>query len=145
MTRLIIITVGLILFFGTGLALVTFVLSNFEELATEQAEVLVKGFVPVDNITFPVNSGGVLDHYVAIDMRLEINDVRREGEIAAVMPRIRDEIVRDAHRAAPKRADGVESIDLNRVKERAKASANKILGGDVVTRVLITRVAKLVA
>jgi flagellar basal body-associated protein FliL len=87
----------------------------------------------------------VLDCYVGVDLRLEINDVRREAEITALMPRIRDEIIRDAHRAGARRADGVDSIDLTRVKDRAKASANKVLGGEVVTRVLITRVARLVA
>lgn len=126
MIRLVIITVSLITFFSGGLALVTWVLSNFEELATGQSvEVLTKGFVPMENLTFPVNSGTALDHYVAIDFRFEINDVRREAEIAAVMPRIRDAIVRDAHRAAPKRTDGVDSVDLVRIKERAKLMATK--------------------
>ncbi|MBM3506947.1 MAG: hypothetical protein FJX64_04335 [Alphaproteobacteria bacterium] len=144
--RMIVITVGLLVFFIGGLAAVTWVLSNFEDLSDGKSEVvLVKGFVPLDNLSYPVSSGAVLDHYVAVDLRLEINDVRREAEITAMMPRIRDEIVRDDHRAWPRHADGVDSIDLARVKERAKGSANKVLGGEVVTRVLITRVARLVA
>jgi flagellar basal body-associated protein FliL len=144
--RLIVITVILVVVFSGVLAGVTFVLSNFEDLSDGKNEVvLVKGFVPLDNIAYPVNAANVLDHYVAVDLRLEINDIRREAEITALMPRIRDAIVRDAHRAGPRRADGVESIDLVRVKERAKAMANQILGGEVVGRVLITRAAKLVA
>jgi flagellar basal body-associated protein FliL len=144
--RMVVITVALILFFSGGLAAVTWVLSNFEDLSDGVDEVvLVKGFVSLDNISYPVSSGTVLDRYVGVELRLEINDVRREAEITALMPRIRDEIIRDAHLAGARRADGVNSNDLTRVKDRAKASANKVLGGEVVTRVLITRVARLVA
>lgn len=144
--RWIIITVVLLLFLGGGLAAVIFVLGNFEDLAAEgKQEVLVRGYVAIDNVTFPVNTGTAVDHYVGIDLKLEVSDGRKLAEIEAVAPRIRDAILRDAHRSLPRRADGVESIDLVKVKERAKVKANEILGAELIGRVLVTRVARLVA
>ncbi len=144
--RWIIITVALLLFLGGGLGAGIFVLGNFEQLATEEKqEVLVRGYVSIDNVAFPVNTGTAVDHYVGIDLKLEVADGRKAGEIEAVVPRIRDAILRDAHKSLPRRADGIESIDLAKVKERAKVKANEILGTELVAKVLVTRVAKLVA
>lgn len=127
----IVITVALVVFLGGGLAAVTWVLGNFEELSgAEVQEVLIKGFVPLDNIAFPVNSGTAVDHYVGVDLRLEIADTRRTAEVEAVLPRIRDAIIRDAHKGFPRRADGVDSIDLVRLKDRARVKANEVLGGE---------------
>ena len=72
-------------------------------------------------------------------------DGRKVGEIEAMVPRIRDAILRDAHKSLPRRADGIESIDLAKVKDRANVKANEVLGAELVARVLVTRVAKLVA
>jgi flagellar basal body-associated protein FliL len=144
--RWIIITVALLVFLGAGLAAVIFVLGNFETLANEdQQEVLVRGYVSIDNMAFPVNTGAAVDHYVGIDLKLEVADGRKVGEIEILVPRIRDAILRDAHKSLPRRADNIESIDLVKVKERAKAKANEVLGNELVARVLVTRVAKLVA
>lgn len=135
------------LFLGGGLAAVVFVLGNFENLAAEnKQEVLVRGgYLPIDNVTSPVNTGTAVDHYVGIDLKLEVIDGRKVAQIKAVAPRIRDAILRDAHRSLPRRADGIKSIDLVKVKERAKVKANETLGAELVGRVLVTRVARLVA
>lgn len=144
--RWVIITVVLLVFLGAGLAAVVFVLGNFEQLADEeQQEVLVRGYVTIENVAFPVNAGTAIDHYVGIDLKLEVADGRRVAQIEALVPRIRDAILRDAHKSLPRRADGIESIDLPKVKERAKVKANEILGEELVARVLLTRVARLVA
>ena len=53
--------------------------------------------------------------------------------------------MRDAHHNALLRTDGVASVDLARIKDRAKAAANQILGADLIANVYVIRVAKLVA
>lgn len=126
--RLVLIDVAFVVVLGGVLGAVVYVLTNFDVLSAgpTQAE-LVNGYVTLDNLSLPVTSGGVLDHYVGIDIRIEINDVSRQAEIAAILPRIRDAILREAHRFAPRRADGVDSIDLVRFREYARVKANEAI------------------
>lgn len=146
MSRLVYITVGLILFMAAGLAGVAFIISNFENLSDEDFVAETNpGYVAIDGLSAPVSVDRALDHYVLIDLRLEVADERRIDEVVALLPRIRDQIMRDLHRNSGGRADGIGSIDLLRLKASALVLANQVLGENMIKAVLITSVAKAVA
>lgn len=146
MSRIVVITVVLIVVLAGGLGAVSFVVFNFERLADEDFVVETDpGFVVIAGLTAPVTMDGVLDHYVLIDIRLEIIDEDRTLEVIQVLPRIRDQIMRDLHRNSGARADGIASIDLLRLKAAAVVLANRVLGEALVSRVLITSVLRAVA
>ncbi len=146
MSRAVYVTIGLVLFMGAGLAAVTFILSNFETLSDEQVAVETEpGYVAIDGLSAPVSVDRSLDHYVLIDLRLEVADESRVDEVIEILPRIRDQIMRDLHRNFGGRADGIGSIDLLRLKASALILANQVLGENMIKAVLITNVAKPVA
>ena len=145
MSRAVKITLAFIIVLASGLGAVTFILSNFERLADED---FVAGTVPgltIAGLTAPVSKDRVLDHYVQIDIRLEIIDEDRVTEVALVLPRIRDQILRELHRNSGVRADGVASIDLLRLKAAAVVAANHVLGANLVSEALVLGVARAVA
>ena len=145
MTRLTLFTIALVVFLGGGLLAVFLILSNFERLADEDFVAETDpGYVAIDRFAAPVSVGRDLDHYVLIDLRLELADENRVLEVTAVLPRIRDLIVRDLHNNPGARADGITSIDLTRLRASALVLANRILGEGSVKAVLISRVAQIV-
>ena len=144
-TRWVVLAVSLMVVFGAGLVAFTFILKNFETLTAEPAAVEeIPGYVAMDGVAVPVSLDNALDHYVNLDLRFQVRDKARAKEVTELIPRIRDALVRDAHRNALLRTDGVASVDLARIKERAKAVANQILGADLIANVYVIRVAKLV-
>jgi len=146
MSRAVKITLAFIIVVASGLGAATFILLNFERLADEDFVVETDpGFLTIAGLTAPVSKDRVLDHYVLIDIRLEIIDEDRVTEVALVLPRIRDEIMRELHRNSGVRADGVASIDLLRLKAAAVVSANHVLGENLVRKALVPSVARAVA
>ena len=126
------------------LAGIRYILRNFETLTAEKVEVAVPGMVVVEGLAVPVTFEGARDHTVTLDFYLEIAHGERAAETRAVLPRIRDAILRDVHRTSISQA-GVGSIDLVRFKERVKAAANEVLHDEEVTGVLMARLARLAA
>ncbi|MBT4711748.1 MAG: hypothetical protein HOB82_09530 [Alphaproteobacteria bacterium] len=146
MSRAVKITLAFTLLLAGALGAVTFILSNFERLADEDFVAETDpGFVNVAGLTAPVSLDRALDHYVLIDIRLEIIDEDRVTEVVLVLPRIRDEIMRELHRNSGVRADGIASFDLLRFKAAAVVAANHVLGEQMVRRVLVLSVARAVA
>lgn len=146
MRKLIIITVALILLLGGSLAAVVFVIGNFEALSSAEVVVeLTPGHVQMDNVTIPVVAARALDHYVSIDLRFELFDDRRLAEFEEQMPYVRDAILREVHRVVPMREDGIASVDILWLKDRARAIANEVLHDDIVGRVMLTRVVRVIA
>ena len=144
--RIIILAVVLLLVVGGGVGATIFILNNVAGgAAAPPAVEEVPGYVALDGVAVPVSLEGALDHYASLDLRLQVRDKARQAEVEAVLPRIRDALIRDAHRNALLRTDGVASVDLARIKERAKAAANQILGEDLIGAVLVIRIAKLLA
>ena len=130
---------------ASGLGAVTFILSNFERLADEDFVAETDPGLTIAGLAASVSKDRVLDHYVLIDIRLEIIDEDRVTEVGLVLPRIRDEIMRELHRNSGVRADGVASIDLLRLKAAAVVPANHVLGENLVRKALVLSVARAVA
>ena len=145
MSRAVKITLAFIIVLASGLGAVTFILSNFERLADEDFVAETDPGITIAGLTAPVSKDRVLDHYVLIDIRLEIIDEDRVTEVGLVLPRIRDEIMRELHRNSGVRADGVASIDLLRLKAAAVVPANHVLGENLVRKALVLSVARAVA
>jgi flagellar basal body-associated protein FliL len=146
MSRAVKIILAFIIVVASGLGATTFILLNFERLADEDFVAATDpGFLTIAGLTAPVSKDPVLDHYVLIDIRLEFIDEDRVTEVALVLPRIRDEIMRELHRNFGLRADGVASIDLLRLKAAAVVSANHVLGENLVRKALVLSVARAVA
>jgi flagellar basal body-associated protein FliL len=145
MSRAVKITLAFIIVLASGLGAVTFILSNFERLADEDFVAETDPGLTIAGLTAPVSKDRVLDHYVLIDIRLEIIDEDRVTEVGLVLPRIRDEIMRELHRNSGVRADGVASIDLLRLKAAAVVPANHVLGENLVRKALVLSVARAVA
>jgi flagellar basal body-associated protein FliL len=145
MSRAVKITLAFIIVLASGLGAVTFILSNFERLADEDFVAETDPGLTIAGLTAPVSKDRVLDHYVLIYIRLEIIDEDRVTEVGLVLPRIRDEIMRELHRNSGVRADGVASIDLLRLKAAAVVPANHVLGENLVRKALVLSVARAVA
>jgi len=145
MSRAVKITLAFIIVLASGLGAVTFILSNFERLADEDFVAETDPGLTIAGLTASVSKDRVLDHYVLIDIRLEIIDEDRVTEVGLVLPRIRDEIMRELHRNSGVRADGVASIDLLRLKAAAVVPANHVLGENLVRKALVLSVARAVA
>ena len=146
MSRAVKIALAFLIVLAGALGAVTFILSNFERLADEDFVAETDpGFIIIAGLTAPVSLERALDHYVLIDIRLEIIDEDRVTKVAQILPRIRSEIMRELHRNSGARADGVASIDLMRLKASAVAAANHALGENLVRRVLIISVLRAVA
>jgi flagellar basal body-associated protein FliL len=145
MSRAVKITLAFIIVLASGLGAVTFILSNFERLADEDFVAETYPGLTIAGLAAPVSKDRVLDHYVLIDIRLEIIDEDRVTEVGLVLPRIRDEIMRELHRNSGVRADGVASIDLLRLKAAAVVPANHVLGENLVRKALVLSVARAVA
>ena len=146
MSRAAKITLAFFIVVASGLGAATFILLNFERLADEDFVAETDpGFLIIAGLTAPVSKDRVLDHYVLIDIRLEIIDEDRVTEVALVLPRIRDEIMRELHRNSGVRADGIASIDLLRLKAAAVVPANHVLGANLVRKALVLSVARAVA
>ena len=145
MSRAVKITLAFIIVLASGLGAVTFILSNFERLADEDFVAETDPGITIAGLTAPVSKDRVLDHYVLIDIRLEIIDEDRVTEVALVLPHIRDQIMRELHRNSGVRADGVASIDLLRLKAAAVVAANHVLGANLVRKALVLSVARAVA
>ena len=145
MSRAVKITLAFIIVLASGLGAVTFILSNFERLADEDFVAETDPGLTIAGLIASVSKDRVLDHYVLIDIRLEIIDEDRVTEVGLVLPRIRDEIMRELHRNSGVRADGVASIDLLRLKAAAVVPANHVLGENLVRKALVLSVARAVA
>lgn len=146
MRKLIIITIGLVVLLGGGLAAIIYVIGNFETLASgEEVIELHPGQVAMENLTIPVVAERALDHYVSIDLRFELHDESHIGAFVEMEPYIRDAVLREVHRVVPLREDGIASLDIMWLKERARDIANEQLKGDLVGRVLVTKVVRVVA
>jgi flagellar basal body-associated protein FliL len=145
MSRAVKITLAFIIVLASGLGAVTFILSNFERLADEDFVAETDPGLTIAGLAASVSKDRVLDHYVLIDIRLEIIDEDRVTEVGLVLPRIRDEIMRELHRNSGVRADGVASIDLLRLKAAAVVPANHVLGENLVRKALVLSVARAVA
>ena len=142
--RIVILAVVLLAVIGGGVGATVYIVNNFASLtAAPPPPEEVPGYVALDGVAVPVSLDNALDHYASLDLRLQVRDRARQADVEAVLPRIRDAVIRDAHNNALLRTDGVASVDLARIKERAKAAANQILGEDLVGAVLVIRVAKL--
>ena len=142
--RITIIVFAVIAVLALGLLGVTFVLRNFEGLASGEGQIeeAVPGRVAMEGLAVPISFEGVLVHTVTIDFYMHIAHGEREAEVRAILPRIRDAILRDVHRTSVSRAD-VGTIDLVRFKERVAAAANQVLHAEEVDSVQVTRVALL--
>jgi flagellar basal body-associated protein FliL len=146
MSRAVKITLAFIVVMIGALGAVTFILSNFERLADEDFVAETDpGFVNIAGLTAPVSLDRALAHYVLIDIRLKIVDEDCVTEIDLLLPRIRDQIMRELHRNFGVRADGIASIDLLRFKAAAVIAANHVLGEELVRRVLVSSVARALA
>ncbi|MDA0654491.1 MAG: hypothetical protein O3C09_03740 [Proteobacteria bacterium] len=146
MRKLIIIAVGLVVLLGGGLAATIYVIGNFETLASgEEVIELYPGQVAMENLTIPVVSERALDHYVSIDLRFELHDETQIGAFVAMEAYIRDAVLREVHRVVPMREDGIASLDIVWLKQRARDIANEQLAGDFVGRVLVTKIVRVVA
>ncbi|MDA1132409.1 MAG: hypothetical protein O2905_04195 [Proteobacteria bacterium] len=146
MRKLIIIAVGLVVLLGGGLAATIYVIGNFETLASgEEVIELHPGQVAMENLTIPVVSERALDHYVSIDLRFELHDETQIGAFVAMEAYIRDAVLREVHRVVPMREDGIASLDIVWLKQRARDIANEQLAGDFVGRVLVTKIVRVVA
>jgi len=127
----------LLLAMGAG---VWFVLNDFEKIAEEGITFeKIPGYVAVNGLSVPVAKGRKFTHYMYLDAKIELTDRNRAESVFARLPFFRDEALRELHRKAVDRVDGVPGIDIRAIKERLRARAIEVYGEKLVTQVLVTK------
>ena len=132
----------------TAVVLIVFLSACGNSETSDDDEVVVEtgpGYIQMDGLTVPVVVARALDHYVSVDLRFELNDSNQIAAFEELMPYIRDSILREVHRVVPEREDGIASIDILWLKARAGVIANEVLQDEVVVRVMVTGIFRVVA
>ncbi|TAN49824.1 MAG: hypothetical protein EPN26_10815 [Rhodospirillales bacterium] len=96
-------------------------------------------YVDMDALSIPVFITDQKPRQVYMTLRLEIKDTERK-KVEAMMPRIRDNILTDLHKALPEHLKNRKTTDLNLIKPRMVAQAAKALGPGIVTDVLVVEI-----
>jgi hypothetical protein len=96
-------------------------------------------FVDVPWLTAPLLRNGVIQGYLFFEAKLQ---VASEGEADAVrvqLPKLRDAFLRELNKGKVVREDSKGVLDLERISEHLKDSANKVLGEEKVHHVVIVK------
>ena len=94
-------------------------------------------FVDLDAITAPFIRDGRFAQYVVITITLEVADDDAKDTARRNIPRLRDAFVSELHALAAIRSPQQRLINLERVKARMMAGAERVLGQGIVTDVLV--------
>lgn len=138
--RLVIFAIGFIVFLAAAGLSITLILENFEQLWEEGIQFdATPGYVNMDRVTAPVTKRDKFDHYLYIDVKLEVADESHVGRVQKELPRVRDAALRELHRAGIERTDGVIGIDIRGIKSRLLEAVNQSLGEKLFSDVLVTK------
>jgi len=95
------------------------------------------GYVEIERLTAPFIRGGEYVQYVVLDLRLEVSSDRAAATVRQLAPRLQDAFIGEMHQLARIRPADQRLLNVARVKARLRAGAERVLGPDVVTDVLV--------
>ena len=94
-------------------------------------------YVEIERLTAPFIRNGEFVQYVVLDVSLELADEPNATKVRHLTPRLRDAFLAELHRLARVRPASQRLINLGRIKARLLASADRVLGPNVVRDVLV--------
>jgi flagellar basal body-associated protein FliL len=114
-----------------------------EEAARQEAARGTGVFVQLDPMTAPIMVDGRLRRQVAITFSLEVRDNETRGEVARILPRLRDAMLQDLYAAPVMTEGGLGQMDMLNVKSRMLAVARQLVGTEEVIDVLVVRAVRM--
>lgn len=117
-----------------------------EETPAEEtiAEVMEDGvYVRVDNLTIPVIVGRRVKHSILLSITLQVPNSRAKTDVTAMMPRLRDALLRDLFTRPVQEDSTTGAIDLDDLKQRLLATSRSIAGPDDVNDVLVLKAVRM--
>jgi flagellar basal body-associated protein FliL len=96
-------------------------------------------FYQLDPLAAPVIVDGRVKRQVLLTLSVQVSDLSAKNDLVAVMPRLRDAMLRELYRKPVVRNDGDGTINIDSVKTRMLAVAQGMLSAAKVQDVLIVK------
>jgi hypothetical protein len=96
-------------------------------------------YIQVDALTAPVIVRQRVRHHILLTLSIEVPRVSDKNQVARVMPRLRDAMLRDLYAAPIVREEDSGHLDLESLRERMLAVARQTVGTDIIKDVLVVR------
>ena len=144
MKLVVIVVVLLVLVAGGGGAVYFFKESLFG--AEGAADVAAKApiqtvpdalFVDLETLNIAVIHNRRVEKHVLLQVTLEVGNEETRTKVAKALPRIKDAFIRDLYDYYAVQTPGRRGINVEAIKRRLKRTADEVVGGDAVTKVLI--------
>jgi flagellar basal body-associated protein FliL len=100
-------------------------------------------YIKMKPVTGPVFRKNRIAFNVMLSFSLELTDTDVRDDVARMMPRLRDAMVRDLYANGVTRNDGSDRFDLEAVKRRMLRVATQTIPGGLISDVLITSVIRI--
>ena len=110
----------------------------------ELAEAMEDGvYVRIDNLSIPVIVGKRVRHSILLSITLQVPNSRAKTDIMAVMPRLRDALLRDLFTRPVQEDRTTGAIDLDDLKRRLLDTARTVADPDDVNDVLVLKAVRM--
>ena len=153
MNKMVIIGVAGVLLLGGGGAGAMYAMGMLpgaeaaeEEAAAEEdvAEVMEDGvYVRIDNLSIPVIVGRRVRHSILLSITLQVPNSRAKTDVMAVLPRLRDALLRELFTRPIQEDSTTGAIDLDDLKRRLLSTSQSIAGPDDVNDVLVMKAVRM--
>lgn len=96
-------------------------------------------YIQIDSLTAPVIVRQRVRHHILLTLSLEVPSMSDKNQVARVMPRLRDAMLRDLYAAPIVREEDTGHLDIESLRTRMIAVAKATIGSDMVKDVLVVR------
>jgi flagellar basal body-associated protein FliL len=100
-------------------------------------------YLEMKPLAAPVFADNEIAFNVLLTFSLELSDSSDRSEVARLMPRLRDAMVRDLYARGVRRRDGSGRFDLNGVKKRMLRIATRTIEDEMIRDVLVVSVVRI--
>ncbi|MEQ9640882.1 MAG: hypothetical protein RIM84_12745 [Alphaproteobacteria bacterium] len=96
-------------------------------------------YIQIDSLTAPVIVRQRVRHHILLTLSLEVPSMSDKNQVARVMPRLRDAMLRDLYASPIVHTEDSGHLDMEGLRERMIAVARATIGTDMVKDILIVR------
>lgn len=132
-----ILVIGVVLLLAGGGGAWWFLLRPQPETTAASKADAAPAFMPLAPITISVVNDSRVVGQVTLELTLALRDAEGQADVTEALPRLTDAIIVELHGLLGRRLMAQEGYPLPLIKQRLMGVASRIVGGDVISDVLI--------